>query len=55
MPPTSNLDNDNFIKSINNYTNIVFFNGYISGFISGFITGSALTLTFIIMTKKIEL
>jgi hypothetical protein len=52
MPPTSNLDNDNFIKSINNYTNIVFFNGYISGFISGFITGSA--LTFIIMTKKLN-
>jgi hypothetical protein len=52
MPPTSNLDNHNFIKSINNYTNIVFFNGYISGFISGFITGSA--LTFIIMTKKLN-
>ena len=53
MPPTSNLDNDNFIKSINNYTfKYSFFNGHISGFISGFITGSV--LTFIIMTKKLN-
>jgi hypothetical protein len=49
MPPTSNLDSDNYIKSFNNYTNIVFFNGYITGFI----TGS--TLTFLIMTKKLKL
>jgi hypothetical protein len=48
MPPTSNLDTDNFIKNFNNYTNIVYFNGYVIGFI----TGSA--LTFIIMTKKLK-
>ena len=52
MPPTSNLENDNFINTFNNYTNIVFFNGYISGYITGLITGSA--LTFIIMTKKLN-
>jgi hypothetical protein len=50
MPSTSDFDNNNnyFMKALNDYTQIVFLNGYIIGFV----TGSA--LTFIIMSKKLK-